>query len=216
MEWPEGLERWDRDAFLWLHRTLHGLDVPGLDAYLRWVNELGNGFVLVAVLGLWLALRPTLRSAGRAVAQAALAVTLTALATHTLKDLFDHARPGTVFAAQFRAGDLVAAFGDAQRNGSFPSGHTATAFALALVVSAWAGAIPAAGRRTFARTLAFVLAGSTGIARVYAGAHFPSDVVGGAIEGLFCATLALAFVRVATAPANGGSPPPPPRPPAIA
>lgn len=56
---------------------------------------------------------------------------------------------------------------------SFPSGHTSTSFALAEVF----------GERYKKKTLAFLLAGGVGVARVYLKKHHPTDVIFGAFLG---------------------------------
>ncbi|HEX3686684.1 MAG TPA: phosphatase PAP2 family protein [Gaiellaceae bacterium] len=69
--------------------------------------------------------------------------------------------------------------------GSFPSGHSATAFACATVI-AWAAprlAVPA-----------FVLAALVAWSRVYVGVHWPLDVLGGAALGVLVATALLRLV----------------------
>ena len=65
---------------------------------------------------------------------------------------------------------------------SFPSGHTATSFAAALVL---ARAVP---RRAW---LFYVLAAAIGFSRIYVGVHYPLDVLGGALVGLLVATALL-------------------------
>jgi undecaprenyl-diphosphatase len=66
--------------------------------------------------------------------------------------------------------------------GSFPSGHTAAAFAGAL----------AAGRVfPAAQVVWWLLAAAIGISRVYVGTHWPSDVLAGALVGVAAAWFAL-------------------------
>ncbi len=64
-------------------------------------------------------------------------------------------------------------------SGSFPSGHTMTAFACATVL-AWT--VPRLAVPLFA------LAAAIGFSRIYVGVHYPSDAVGGAALGLAIAT----------------------------
>jgi undecaprenyl-diphosphatase len=82
-------------------------------------------------------------------------------------------------------------------DGSFPSGHTASSFACALIL-AWAAprlAVPL-----------LLLATAVGFSRIYSGVHYPLDVVGGAALGVLVATAlrSLAGAR----PRSGLRPPP--------
>lgn len=65
---------------------------------------------------------------------------------------------------------------------SFPSGHTATAFAAARVLAV---------RHPKQRWLYYGLASLVGLARVHVSAHFPSDVVVGAGVGIYAADQAM-------------------------
>jgi len=69
---------------------------------------------------------------------------------------------------------------------SFPSGHTAVAFAAATVLT-WL--VPRAAPAFFALALAI------GYSRIYVGVHWPLDVVGGAVIGVVTALLLLAIAR---------------------
>lgn len=79
--------------------------------------------------------------------------------------------------------DIVRALVVGKKPGSwsFPSGHTASSFASAWLLSrVWPGKAP----------LFFGIAASVGASRVYVGAHYPGDVLSGATLGmLFAATI---------------------------
>jgi undecaprenyl-diphosphatase len=79
---------------------------------------------------------------------------------------------------------------------SFPSGHTATAFAGATALSFF---YPR-GAPAF-----FVLAAAIAYSRLYVGVHFPLDVAGGVVIGVATALLLLGAVRQrsARAPRRG-------------
>jgi undecaprenyl-diphosphatase len=69
---------------------------------------------------------------------------------------------------------------------SFPSGHTASSFASAWVLSTvWPRRAP----------LFFSLASLVGLSRVYVGAHYPGDVASGAIAGTLLAELIRQIVK---------------------
>lgn len=74
---------------------------------------------------------------------------------------------------------------------SFPSGHTATAFALFLGL-----ALLRPGHVT--GTILVLAAIIVGISRVYLGQHFAEDVVGGAFVGMF--SMSLCFALISTMP----------------
>ena len=102
---------------------------------------------------------------------------------HPIKAYFRRKRPFI---------DIVRALVVGKKPGSwsFPSGHTASAFASALALSAvWRRQSP----------LFYALAGGIGFSRVYAGAHYPGDVLAGATLGtLFCAAVRWVARRVLT------------------
>jgi undecaprenyl-diphosphatase len=64
-------------------------------------------------------------------------------------------------------------------DGSFPSGHAATSFAAATMLSfAYPRLAP----------VLYLLAAGVAFSRVYVGVHYPLDVIGGAVLGLVIAT----------------------------
>ena len=79
---------------------------------------------------------------------------------------------------------------------SFPSGHSATSFACATVLAAFAPRL---------RVPLFALAALIAISRLYNGVHYPTDVLAGAALGAVTALLLLAGARLRSrrAPRSG-------------
>lgn len=74
----------------------------------------------------------------------------------------------------------------APTDSSFPANPASVGFAIATVV--WV-------RHRRLGTALYVLAALWGLARVYAGVHYPTDILGGAVIGAIAALLATALVR---------------------
>ena len=109
-----------------------------------------------------------------------IAVAAADLAARGLKQLVDVERPSSRYA---EPKPLVAA----PHDHTFPSGHAATSFAAATILTA---ARPRWG------PLWFLLALAVGFSRVYVGVHYPLDVVGGAVLGIATAIALRRLVRV--------------------
>jgi undecaprenyl-diphosphatase len=159
---------WDARALAIVYGGAHGALAPLMVA----LSVVGGGWALVLLLPL-AALARTRRLAGALAA----GVATQAVLVWALKALFGRVRPWIRF-------DLPAPFG-APHDGSFPSGHAAGCFCVAAFLAV---ALPAEwpGRPRLSRTvagLAALFAASVALSRVYLGAHFPSDVVAGAVIG---------------------------------
>jgi undecaprenyl-diphosphatase len=114
---------------------------------------------------------------------AALAVGAASLASHLLKEAFDRARPPEHDPA---LGSLT----PLPDNPSFPSGHSATAFAAATAVAILSPRL---------RPWALGIAAAVALSRLYLRVHFPLDVMAGALlgagVGALCGLLARRLVR---------------------
>jgi undecaprenyl-diphosphatase len=159
------LQALDARIFLAVNQSPHP---RWLDRLADWLAVTANGGWLwvigVGAAGIAGAPRP-----GRVlVAVATTAFTTACVIEYPIKTVFRRRRP---FIDVVRA--LVV--GKEPGSWSFPSGHTATAFAAAVVVQ---GAWPRCG------ALVYTLATLTGLSRVYVGVHYPGDVASGAACGL--------------------------------
>ena len=144
---------------------------------------------LLVGLGLWSDLWR--RRAPLAFGAAAVAMGAASLLVHWLKLLFDRERPPV---ADPDLGSLVAIPG----NPSFPSGHSATAFAAATAVAILCPRM---------RPWALAIAAAVALSRVYLRVHFPLDVLVGAAVGAGIGALcALAVLRLVRPAAPSGAP----------
>jgi undecaprenyl-diphosphatase len=118
-----------------------------------------------------------------AFAAAAAATGAASLVTHVLKETFGRARPPV---EEPGLGALTAIPG----NPSFPSGHSATAFAAATAVAVLCPRL---------RPFALAIAAAVALSRVYLRVHFPLDVIAGGLIGAglgaLCGIVALRLIR---------------------
>ena len=151
------------------------------------------GLVALTVLVPWRRCRSERRT-GAVVATSAAAAALAL--NQPLGHLIDRVRPYVEHPAQVHL--LIAR----SRNPSFPSDHATGAFALAFGIWLYDRAIG---------TVLLVLAAAMGIARVFVGTHYPSDVVAGALMGAAVATVLsrIPIGRLLTAVRTSGAPPDP-------
>lgn len=169
----EVLTGWDRAGFL----AINQFAAQWLPAWLPSdLTILGHGLVAVMVLA------PLLRRSPQVVAAALYAAPVAALFSRCGKWLVAAARPAAVLdPSSFRVQGSVLG-----GHNSFPSGHSITIF---LVVST----LILVDERLRARPLAalgLLLAGLLAASsRIMVGAHWPSDVLGGAVLGMLAGAL---------------------------
>lgn len=140
------------------------------------VTELGNGLSALAICGLISSKDPETAYLG------ANAVAYSGIACLTLKVAFGRARPWM--------GEGPYAFKGLQindSNNSMPSGHSATAFALATVL---------ARQYPEYKRLFYACASLIALSRVYVHAHWPSDVLVGAALGVWSANQVMGNSRI--------------------
>ncbi len=164
----------DLAASAWADTLREGM--PWTLTFAEGLNWLGGGIVAIAVVPLVVVVALLVARRPRAALTAAVAMVASAGSVQVLKWLFDRERP-----------DLMLVTSDA---GSFPSGHTANAATLAVLLVAvaasrwrwWVGAVGAL----------YILL--MAVSRLVLGVHWCTDVLGGALAGAGAALLVLALL----------------------
>ncbi|MDP2689534.1 MAG: phosphatase PAP2 family protein, partial [Deltaproteobacteria bacterium] len=148
----------------------------------RFFNFIGNGAFLIPlclllyILGL--SLKGTdLRNAGR---DALYSFALGGIAVHILKAAFERPRMAHSAGAVMKLLSNPSFFDFTGKFNSFPSGHTVAAFSVAYALSK---------RYPALRLLFYAVAVLVGASRVYTASHYPSDVVAGAVVGVWAGYL---------------------------
>ncbi|MCS7191182.1 MAG: phosphatase PAP2 family protein [Fimbriimonadales bacterium] len=177
----ELLQEWDRQA---LYAVNHGLHHPWLSPLMWLFTSLGLGWVqLLLLLGATLALRWPRR--WRLVFLPGVVAWLGSGATvQLLKHLVPRPRPSNLPNVLVAPDERIFAR-------SFPSGHTATAFALAC----WLWLMVRGTRYRWLGWLGWLLAALVGLSRVYRGVHYPSDVLVGAAIGILWGAIAFIWLN---------------------
>jgi membrane-associated phospholipid phosphatase len=121
---------------------------------------------------------PFLKNRPQLIWEGTLAALIATAFTHIIKPIAHVARPPAVL-------DL-AVMGPRFLQGSFPSGHTTTAFTV-LGLLVMVGVIRGFGPIL----LAFILAGLVGVSRIVAGVHWPADMLMGMAGGWLSAIFAI-------------------------
>ncbi len=154
----------DGNCLLWIQENLrHDFWTP----FWLWITSLGDGGWFWLALASGFAVFPKTRKAG---ILALCSMALCALITNVcLKNLVARPRPYTQIPG------LIPLL-PAQKDWSFPSGHTTASFASAGI---YLRMLP---RGTKAAVL--ILAVLIAFSRLYAGVHYPTDILGGLIVGL--------------------------------
>lgn len=166
-------------SYKWLPQFFNSFTSIGLGIF--WITPSG----LLAIMGLtlwYMSKSIKLRNAGRELAFKAGYFFATAssagICVNILKYIFGRARPKLLAQQDIYTFDPFGFTAGAWL--SFPSGHSSTIFAVAMATTILAPAL---------RLPAFVLAVSVALSRIMINAHYFSDVLAGALLGVFCACL---------------------------
>ncbi len=182
----DSLLGFDLGVFQWIQGIQNGF----LDALMVGVTTLGNAGAIFIVLGLALLFTKKYRKAGLAVLVALIVMLL--CSDLFLKEFFARVRPFNLFesnpekyavwATEYIFPELVYK----PSSFSFPSGHTASAFAAstALLWHSRKWGIPT-----------MIFAAVMGFSRIYVQVHYCTDVFAGIIAGAICGLIAVLIVK---------------------
>ena len=182
----DSLLSFDLSVFQWIQGIQNGF----LDALMVGITTLGNAGAVFIVLGFVLLFTKKHRKAGLAVLVALIVMLL--CSDLFLKEFFARVRPFNLvesnpekyaaWAAEYVFPELVYK----PSSFSFPSGHTASAFAAATALL-WHS------RKWGIPTMIF--AAVMGFSRIYVQVHYCTDVIGGVVSGIICAVIAVVIVK---------------------
>lgn len=153
--------------------NLNAVHTTSLNAFFTWYTMLGDGCVAIVLFVALLCCRRYLQGV-----HVIVAFLLSGMAAQIIKRLTHMPRPRA-----FLQPEQYNRFVEGVMHGgwtSFPSGHTATAFAVATILALYA-------RNKWISLLYLLLAISVGYSRIYLGQHFLEDVLAGSIVGVFFA-----------------------------
>ena len=153
------------DASIFLLFNLRGYHPLWLDRLMWVLTQIGSGVIGILLgIGLYFAKHQRLAT------QLLLGILSLWLVVEIIKALVDRRRPFMVL-------ESTRVIGWRERGLSFPSGHTAQSFFMAVVFTQYLQA------SLFTGGLLYMVAIAVGLTRIYVGAHYPRDVIGGAILG---------------------------------
>lgn len=172
----EALLTLDGNILLWIQENLRA---EWLTPIIQFITHLGGlGKIWIAISLVLICFRKT-RWAGIA----GLLGLIFSLCINNiiLKNLFARTRPYEVVEGLVLLGKKASDF-------SFPSGHTGSSFAAAAAMFTLLG-------KGKARWLLLVFAAFMAYTRLYIGIHYPTDIIGGLITGVFCGLAAAYTVK---------------------
>lgn len=155
---------------VWATSLLHDVASPPLDALMSGITGLGSSLFLAALVGLsvaWLALR-------HHTAQAlfvGIAFAGSVVLNDVLKLLFARARP-------------VFDWADPRTDHAFPTGHAMNSLVVCVALALIAWQLCRRRSAGVVMVLSFVVAILVRMSRVYLGAHWLTDVLGGFLAGI--------------------------------
>jgi membrane-associated phospholipid phosphatase len=152
-----------------IYFAVNGYNGPVMDFFAPFVTDMGNGWTAVAIAAIF-----SLFSYRKAFI-IAIGYAITSLSAQIVKYIFIAPRPKLYFGQEIAHAHFVKGIYILSTY-SFPSGHTVSAFTLAVIFSYWS-------RNKWWCPVFLLLAVMVGYSRMYLSEHFFEDVVAGSVLG---------------------------------
>jgi membrane-associated phospholipid phosphatase len=189
---------WDRAVFLYLNHIFRS---PFMDMVMPWITQMGLGgnqaaaVLLLAILHgavhhqvhfktLWADIKRSVYMQRTWVSPLLLCFLIGGLGADAIKIMIPRDRPWWYYGNQHLEGHLLNSIVCTVKGvyplkvHGFPSGHTSTSFAMAMVVSLIFGR-----DKTYITLGIWILAFLIAFSRIYLGSHWPLDILGGMVIG---------------------------------
>jgi membrane-associated phospholipid phosphatase len=163
-----------------IYFAVNGLNTPLMDFLAPFITGLGNGWTAVAIAAIFLLFNY------RKAFIIATSFAVTSLSAQLIKFIFIAPRPKLYFGRQIAHAHFVKGI-EILSTYSFPSGHTVTAFMLAVIFGYWS-------RNKGWGPIFLLLAIMVGYSRMYLSEHFFEDVVAGSVLGFVLTVIWLYWI----------------------
>lgn len=155
-----------------IFNLINSHNTPLLDILFYFITYLGSGWILIPVVFI------LYKTQKEKILPVMASFLVSGITVQLIKFFWKIPRPAAVFENSHIVGETL-------RIASFPSGHTATAFALFYVLTR--------GMSRQLNAFFLVLAFAVAYSRIYVGAHFPADIIGGGIIGLMSGYISIKY-----------------------
>lgn len=170
----------EKNSVLWVQNHLR---TPALDKFFVTITKSGNSGIIWFLISFLLLSKKKTRKAG-VLSLCSIAFSFL-VCNYILKLLFKRTRP-------YDIEKNIKLLIPKEKDHSFPSGHSSSSFAAATAIFL---GLEKKDKKTIG-SLCLTLAALIAFSRLYVGVHYPSDIIGGSLNGIVCAKSVYKFSKI--------------------